>query len=156
MVRGSAARQNLCAPCLGRLGTTYLRGIGADPQRLNHFIEAFAPTCNDLSDDNNRSNGTDIAVFGNDVLRGYFRQADYRGIERKLYPANEGQAYSSLVSEVYSTRKRLVETGRRDWCLAVLVPTKKLMQVISDVFSEPPAGMTAIATPPRWTWKAQF
>lgn len=118
--------------------------LGADPQRLNHFIEAFAPTCNDLRDDNHRSNGTDIAVFGNDVLKGHFRQAEYRGVERRLYPANEGQAYASLVTEVYNARKRLAETGRRDWCLAVLVPTKKLMQVVSDVFSEPPAGMTAI------------
>lgn len=48
------------------------------------------------------------------------------------------------MTEVYNARKGLVETTGRDWSLAVLVPTKKFMQVVSDVFSEPPAGMTAI------------
>lgn len=118
--------------------------IGADPQRLNQFISAFAPACKDLSTDNHRSRGTDIALFANDLLAGNFQQEDYRGIERKLYPPNEGQAYTSLIAEVYNARKRLADTGRKDWSLAVLVPTKKLMQVVSDVFSEPPANMSSI------------
>lgn len=36
--------------------------IGADPERLNHFTEAFAPAEVDLSTDNHRSAGTDICV----------------------------------------------------------------------------------------------
>ncbi len=118
--------------------------IGADPQRLNHFVAAFAPTWKDLSNDNHRSRGTDIAVFGNDILTGKFRQSEYRGIERKLYPANEGQAFATLVTDVYNARKRLVAADKRDWSLAILVPTKKLMQVVSDVLNEPPANMTPI------------
>ena len=48
--------------------------IGADPERLNHFTAAFAPSVHDLADDNHRSMGTDIALFGNDMLSGKFRQ----------------------------------------------------------------------------------
>jgi DNA helicase-2/ATP-dependent DNA helicase PcrA len=118
--------------------------IGADPQRLAHFTAAFSPACKDLRDDNHRSLGTEIALFANDVLSGKFRQTAYRGIECKLYPANESQGYSSLVTEVYKARKRLADNGRHDWSLAVLVPTKKLMQVVSDAFSEPPANMVSI------------
>jgi DNA helicase-2/ATP-dependent DNA helicase PcrA len=51
--------------------------IGADPERLNHFTAAFAPSVHDLAGDNHRSKGTDIALFGNDILSGKFRQDDY-------------------------------------------------------------------------------
>ena len=48
--------------------------IGADPERLNHFKAAFAPAVHDLAGDNHRSKGTEIALFGNDILTGKFRR----------------------------------------------------------------------------------
>ena len=59
--------------------------IGADPERLNHFKAAFAPTVHDLAGDNHRSKGTEIALFGNDILTGNFRQNDYQGIGCALF-----------------------------------------------------------------------
>ncbi|CAM5209267.1 DNA 3'-5' helicase OS=Castellaniella defragrans OX=75697 GN=HNR28_000323 PE=3 SV=1 [Castellaniella denitrificans] len=41
---------------------------GADPRRLGDFVEAFQPSSFDFSGENHRSNGTDITVFGNDLL----------------------------------------------------------------------------------------
>lgn len=111
--------------------------IGADPERLNHFKAAFAPTIHDLAGDNHRSKGTEIALFGNDILTGKFRQNDYKGIGCTLFESNPNQAYASLVGQVLQARKRLIETGRRDWSLAILVPTKKMTRMVSDILREP-------------------
>ena len=45
----------------------------------------------------------------------------------------------------YAARTRLVESGRKGWSLAILVPTKKMTRLVSDIFRSPPAGMTEIA-----------
>lgn len=111
--------------------------IGADPERLSHFTEAFAPTVHDLAGDNHRSKGTEIALFGNDILTGNFRQSDYQGIGYAPFESNPNQAYASLVGQVLQARKRLVDSGQRDWSLAILVPTKKMTRMVSDVLREP-------------------
>lgn len=118
--------------------------IGADPKRLDHFTEAFAPHLRDLRDENHRSHGTEIALFANDILAGRFRQMNYRGIECKLFEPIEPKAFSSLVTEIYVARKRLFDGGKRDWSLAVLVPTKKMMESVSDVLHSPPGNMSPI------------
>lgn len=118
--------------------------IGADPERLNHFKTAFAPAEFDLSNDNHRSGGTDIATFANDMLTGRYRAESYTGIEISLYAANENQAFSALVTTTYKARRRLIGSGARDWSLAVLVPTKKMTQLVSDVFRQPVGNMKEI------------
>lgn len=119
--------------------------IGADPERLNHFKAAFAPAVHDLAGDNHRSKGTEIALFGNDILTGKFRQNDYRGIGYAPYESNQNQAHASLVGQVLQARKRLIESGRRDWSLAILVPTKKMTRLVSDVLREPFGNVPPIA-----------
>lgn len=118
--------------------------IGADPERLNHFKVAFSPTDVDLSDDNHRSTGTDIAIFGNDLLTGRFRQASYSGVELIEYAPYDDPAMTALVTATYAARKRLVESHCARWSVAVLVPTKKMTRLVSDAFRSPPGGMTAI------------
>jgi DNA helicase-2/ATP-dependent DNA helicase PcrA len=119
--------------------------IGADPERLHHFSEAFKPTIIDLSTDNHRSAGTDIAMFGNDLLTGRFRQESYLGVEISLYPANPTQSLSALVAKTYAARKRLIDAGVKNWSVAILVPTKKMTRLVSDTLRSPPVGMTAIS-----------
>jgi len=118
--------------------------IGADPERLNHFKYAFAPTLVDLSTDNHRNAGTDIAAFGNDILKGKLREEPYTRVQIYVYPPNANQAFSVLVTTTYKARKRLIDSGREDWSLAILVPTKKMTRLVSDTFRSPPAGMTKI------------
>ena len=118
--------------------------IGADPERLNHFRSAFEPTEIDLSTDNHRSAGTDISMFGDDLLSGEFRQKTYKGVDFLLYEPYDAQAKTALVTTAYSARKRLVAAGRKDWSLAILVPTKKMTRLVSDTLRTPPAGMTEI------------
>ncbi|MGE4248161.1 MAG: UvrD-helicase domain-containing protein [Parvibaculaceae bacterium] len=111
--------------------------IGADPERLDHFKAAFNPSVHDLAGDNHRSKGTDIAMFGNDILAGKFRQANYQGIGCELFESNPNQAYATLVTQVLQARGRLVASGKRDWSLAILVPTKRMVRFVSDVLREP-------------------
>jgi DNA helicase II / ATP-dependent DNA helicase PcrA len=119
--------------------------IGADPERLNHFRQVFQPTEVDFSTDNHRSAGTDIVLFGNDLLAGKFRQKSYNGIDCRLYEPYAEQAMTTLVTTTYAARKRLVASGRKDWSLAILVPTRRMTRLVSDAFRTPPAGMKEIS-----------
>lgn len=118
--------------------------IGADPARLDHFREAFAPKEVDLSTDNHRSPGTEIVIFGNDLLTGKFRQEAYKGVATDLFDPFPDPAMTKLVTTIYAARKRLMKQGIKDWSLAILVPTKKMTRLVSDAMRHPPAGMTEV------------
>jgi len=119
--------------------------IGADPARLDHFMAAFVPTFTELGSDNHRSKGTDILMFGNEVLTAKFSKSDYAGIAFCAFPSNRNQAYATLVTQVLQARTRLIATGKRDWSLAILVPTKRKMRLVSDVLRDPFGNVPAIA-----------
>lgn len=118
--------------------------IGADPERLDHFRAAFHPSEHDLAGDNHRSKGTEIALFGNDVLSGKFRQSNYSGVAFQGFKSNQNQAFASLVGHVLQARKRLIDSGKPNWSLAILVPTKKMTRLVSDVLREPFGQVPAI------------
>ncbi len=118
--------------------------IGADPARLKHFRDVFNPTVFDLSTDNHRSKGTDIAIFGNDVLKGTFRDTPYIGIDYYLFGSNVNQALSALTAQTLQARNRLIKTGKKDWSLAILVPTKRMTRQVSDAFRGPQGRMPPI------------
>ena len=109
--------------------------IGADPERLVHFQEAFKPTVIDLENTNHRSNGTEIASFANDILAARFSKSVYEGVEVRKFPSNKNQAYAALISAVLEARQRMIKSGKPDWSVAVLAPTKKLTRTICDVFA---------------------
>ena len=118
--------------------------IGADPARLDQFRETFEHKEIVLQGENYRSAGTEILLFGNEVLTGKFSKKTYVGVELKTYPANENEACTALVTQTYAARKRLVNSKKKDWSLAILVPTKKMTRAVSDVFREPLAHMPPI------------
>ena len=111
--------------------------IGADPERLNHFIEEFKVVPFDLSDENHRSKGTDIVHFGNDILKGRYSKRSYEGVAVELFAPNKNQAMTKVITETLQARTRLIADGRRNWSLAVLVPTKRMTRLVSDIFREP-------------------
>ncbi|WP_026872548.1 UvrD-helicase domain-containing protein [Inquilinus limosus] len=119
--------------------------IGADPARLDHFQAAFSPSVHDLAGDNHRSKGTEIALFGNDILAGRFRQKTYQGVEFQGFESNPNQAFATLVAQVLQARKRLIDSGKRDWSLAILVPTKRMTRFVSDRLREPFGTVPPIA-----------
>jgi DNA helicase-2/ATP-dependent DNA helicase PcrA len=118
--------------------------IGADPARLEQFRSAFTPDVVDLSTDNHRSAGTEIAKFANDVLAGQFRQKAYIGVQVESFTPFAAPAMAKLVTTVYAARKRLLDQAVQRWSIAVLVPTKRLTRLVSDALRTPPAGMTEV------------
>jgi DNA helicase-2/ATP-dependent DNA helicase PcrA len=72
--------------CLGDLEQQifdHLEGVG--PERILHIQEALKPLRIDLGGDNNRSPGTEIALFANDILSNSVRGAPYIGVSRQMY-----------------------------------------------------------------------
>jgi DNA helicase-2/ATP-dependent DNA helicase PcrA len=118
--------------------------IGADPERLNHFREKFAPVEVDFGTTNHRSAGTEIGLFGNDILKGTFQKSSYVGIDCQVFEPYPDAAMSKLVTTTYAARGRLVAGGKADWSLAVLVPTRKMTRLVSDSFRSPPGGMAPV------------
>lgn len=118
--------------------------IGADPKRLKHFMDEFKVKPIDLSDENHRSKGTDITRFGNDILKGKSPKRRYEGITIECFESNKNQANTKVVIETLKARKRLIADGPKDWSLAVLVPTKRMTRMVSDVFREPLGNLPRI------------
>lgn len=109
---------------------------GADPARVGEFIKIFTPTEFDFATENNRSNGTDIAQFGNDLLTGANLKKTYQCVHIKRYGFQRNQGiHTSLKTEIFDAFKRLQKEEKKDWSIALLVPSKKLMISVSDFLS---------------------
>ena len=99
---------------------------GADPARIGDYINSFSPSQFDFGKENNRSNGTDIVQYGNDLLSGANKGKSYNDVNCLGYRFRKGLAkHSALKCEVLKAYKRLTTNGSQDWSLAILVPTKK-------------------------------
>lgn len=107
---------------------------GADPARIKQFIEARNPLLSDLGDDNHRSEGTDIADFGNDLLTGKNRGKIYKEVKIVRWKYYAGSSVFQLRTEVIGSIKRLIKAGE-GWSVAVLVPTKRMMVQVSDALN---------------------
>lgn len=118
--------------------------IGADPERLSHLEEEFTISKFDLCSENHRSKGSDIAQFGNDILKGQYTKQQYKGIACKGFNANKNQAITRIVSETLQARERLIASRSDNWSLAILVPTKRMTRFVSECFYEPPAKLPQI------------
>jgi len=106
---------------------------GADPARIDDYNNHFSPAFFDFETENNRSNGTDITNFGNDLLKGKTKGIQYNDVRCIAYLFSN-PPHIRLKTEVLSARNRLSQLDN-DWSLAILVPTNKLMLQISDVLS---------------------
>lgn len=116
--------------------------LGADPKRLNQFKTEFRPTTFDFQQTNHRSLGTEIALLGNDVLSGNFKNTSYNGVTFRRYDSRKEM--TDLITTIYRRRKILRDENIPDWSLAVLVPTKSMTLKVSRVLNNPPAGMQSI------------
>ncbi|GBF33407.1 ATP-dependent DNA helicase UvrD/PcrA [Desulfocucumis palustris] len=106
---------------------------GADPARIGQFIATFHPTTFDFGNENNRSNGTDIVQFGNDLLTGENRHKKYKNVQFVYYPIRKGSAQLILLkSAIIKACERLKCEDKQEWSIAVLLPSNSLMLAVSD------------------------
>jgi DNA helicase-2/ATP-dependent DNA helicase PcrA len=118
---------------------------GAEAKRLQQFKDTFCPSVFDLKTDNHRSEGTDIVTFGNDILKGKYSQPVYNGIRYFVFPPNENQALAAVAGQTLQARERRLKAGKKNWSVAILVPTKRLTRLVSDTFRIPLGSMPPIA-----------
>lgn len=115
---------------------------GANPARINQFLTEYSPELFDFGTDNNRSPGTDITQFGNDLLSGANKTKKYTNVSVKHWWPQKSTTYH-LRLEILSAIVRL--KGKREkWTLAVLVPTKKMMLRVSDLLRHDEHGLPKI------------
>lgn len=126
------------------------RWKGADPKRLSYYQSQFLPVCVDFGQESFRSKGTDIASFGNEILTQNFSKisSEYSGIELVRYGqenfCSKEMAFKQLNLEIIHARRRLVDSGKRDWSLAILTGSKETTKRISELLNNPPTGCAKI------------
>jgi DNA helicase II / ATP-dependent DNA helicase PcrA len=119
---------------------------GADPKRIAEFIIQYEPTQFDLGTENNRSNGTDIAVFGNDLLTGANKGKTYRDVAIVRYGFYRGvKPHYAVKTCLLGSIRRQKKRSESRWAVAILVPSKKLMLAVSDYLSSATDGLPAIS-----------
>jgi DNA helicase II / ATP-dependent DNA helicase PcrA len=109
---------------------------GADPARIGEFIAAFTPTIFDFGKENNRSDGTDITVFGNDLLTGGNIGKNYSHVGIHRYTHYQDEPLSPVKHAALSARQRLLKSGKPDWSLGILVKSKDLMLQVSTYLAQ--------------------
>ena len=118
---------------------------GADPERVSQFFEHFNHDKFDFEDQNNRSAGTDINIFGIDILNGRNLSKCYNDVEVICYPYY-GKNYNEmfcLKTYVMRGRERL-QQKTSSWSIGILLPTKYQMLQTSNYFSSKEGNLPKI------------
>lgn len=107
---------------------------GADPARIKQYIDSLSPEVFDFGTENNRSNGTDIVAFGNDLLAGRNIEEKYNDVIVYTYGVLKGNAQLLKIKGFLFQRIRhLSEAHHNEWSIAVLVPSNSLMITLSEI-----------------------
>lgn len=116
---------------------------GADPRRLGEFVETFGPGSFDFTGENHRNYGTDIAVFGNDLLTERNRGRDYTHVKVVQYGFRRNQStHYRAKTEVLAALRRL--RNEANTSVSVLVPSKAFMLQFSQYLSSEQDGLPAL------------
>lgn len=122
---------------------------GADPKRIIQLIDTFSPDIFDFGEENNRSNGTDIAQFGNDLLSNGNRGKQYQNVDIQAYAfRKKPNTHLFLKLALLQIIERLKQDQIPDWSIAVLVPTNALMLEVSDFLQRKQALTNGRVYPP--------
>jgi DNA helicase II / ATP-dependent DNA helicase PcrA len=115
----------------------HLPGVG--PERIEAIKRELTPLEIDLGQQNNRSPGTEIAIFGNDVLQARARGTPYDGVSRLGYnPKAPGVSLNLTLRKALAIvyRKVRARSGKRPDSCAILVPSGREVAAISAALSE--------------------
>lgn len=118
---------------------------GADPARIGEFTNAVHPEVFDFAGENNRSDGTDITTFGNDLLTGINRGRVYTHVKIVKYRYYSTEPYCPIKYAIFESMKRLIEAGKSDWSLGVLVSSNDFMLRVSNYLASSSERLKAIS-----------
>lgn len=115
----SASAQIVCLADLDQQIFDYLPGIG--PERVEAIRQTLAPLEINLGAQNHRSGGTEIAIFGQDILTGRVRGAPYAGVSSFGYdPRRRPQKTALRMALGILQRSIRAATGRYGRNVAIL------------------------------------
>lgn len=116
---------------------------GADPARLQEFVEAFEADTFDFTGENHRSNGTDITAFAKDLRVGANKGKAYNDVKVLVYPFYKRRSpYFFVKTELLRALKRLEAVPERS--VAVLVPSRSMMLRASEYLSSDKDGLPVL------------
>ncbi len=104
---------------------------GSDPKRIGQFIEEYNPAIFDFGTENNRSNGTDLVEFGNDLLNGRNKGKQYKSVKVNRYTPMQKNA-QLIYLKLHLLGRLKANKANKDWSLAILTPSNRMMLTISE------------------------
>lgn len=116
------ASQIICLADMEQQIFDHLPGVG--PERIAAIRQALDPLEIDLGSRNHRSAGTEIAMFGNDILALRARGAPYKGVSKLVYtPKNPDWNRIARVALGVIHKRVKKETGEWARSVAILTPS---------------------------------
>lgn len=133
----SASAQIVCLADLDQQIFDYLPGIG--PERVDAIRQTLAPLEIDLGGQNHRSGGTEIALFGQDILAGRIRGAPYAGVSSFRYdPRRRPQKMALRMALGILQRAIRAATGHYGRTVAILTHSGASAAKISAALNTEP------------------
>lgn len=120
----------LCLADLDQLIFDHLPGVG--PERVEAIRAELNPVEVDLGSDNNRSPGTEIAVFARDILKGVVRGSGYKNVQRFRFKSDATARDRIIRQSVGFAYKQVKElTGKPAESVAVIASYSRGVSIIS-------------------------
>lgn len=133
----SATAQIVCLADLDQQIFDYLPGIG--PERVDAIRQTLAPLEIDLGGQNHRSGGTEIAIFGQDILAGRARGAPYSGVSAFGYDPRRRTPKTALRMALGILQRAIkAATGRYGRNVAILTHSGASAAKISSALNAEP------------------
>ncbi len=131
----SAKSQIVCLADPDQMIYGHLPGVTAD--RLPLIRETLSPLEVDLGTENNRSPGTDIALFARDLYRGKRTQAAYAGLSVLRFDRKAGKRDLAIRASIAIVVKAIAkETGVRPESVAILAAYARGVAVVSNALQQ--------------------
>lgn len=133
----SASAQIVCLADLDQQIFDYLPGIG--PERVDAIRQTLNPLEINLGGQNHRSGGTEIAIFGQDILTGRVRGAPYVGVSSLGYdPRRRPQKTALRMALGILQRSIRAATGRYGRNVAILTHSSASAAKVSSALNAEP------------------
>lgn len=129
--------QIICLADIEQQIFSHLGGVG--PDRIDAIRRALSPLEIDLGAQNHRSPGTEIALFGKDVLNGSPRGSPYIGVSSFKYPA-KGQDWNKILRVALGILHKRVKKQVGGWpkTVAILATSGAMAARLSSALGSGP------------------